>query len=99
MKIKTSTLLMEAGVSYNKRKLHQAGYFRELLPSNPDIHARTASSAAAVTRDDSAARERKLPERMTSAGILFAVSVSFRRDVVRLVYFAGSRSNFAEPSS
>jgi transposase len=37
MKIKTSTL-MEAGVSYNKRKLHQAGYFRELLASNPDIH-------------------------------------------------------------
>ena len=39
MKIKSSTLLMEAGVSYNKRKLHQAGYFRELLASNPDIHA------------------------------------------------------------
>src|SRR6201984_3086111 len=38
MKIKTSTLLMEAGVSYNKQKLHQAGYFRELLASNPDIH-------------------------------------------------------------
>lgn len=28
---------MEAGVSYNKRKLHKAGYFRELLASNPDI--------------------------------------------------------------
>jgi len=38
MKIKTSTLLMEAGVSYNKRKLHQARYFCELLASNPDIH-------------------------------------------------------------
>ena len=37
MKIKTSTLLMEAGVSYNKQKLHKAGYFRELLASNPDI--------------------------------------------------------------
>jgi len=38
MKIKTSTLLMEVGVSYNQQKLHQAGYFRELLASNPDIH-------------------------------------------------------------
>ena len=37
MKIKISTLLMEAGVSYNKQKLHKAGYFRELLASNPDI--------------------------------------------------------------
>jgi transposase len=37
MKIKASTLLMEAGVSYNKQKLHKAGYFRELLASNPDI--------------------------------------------------------------
>jgi len=26
MKIKISTLLMEAGVSYNKQKLHRAGY-------------------------------------------------------------------------
>ena len=34
MKIKTSSLLMEAGVSYNKQK---AGYFRELLATNPDI--------------------------------------------------------------
>jgi len=38
MKIKISTLLMEAGVSYNKQKLHKAGYFRELLASNPDIN-------------------------------------------------------------
>src|SRR5262245_31270195 len=37
MKIKISMLLMEAGVSYNKQKLHKAGYFRELLASNPDI--------------------------------------------------------------
>jgi len=28
---------MEAGVSYNKQKLHKAGYFRELLAANPDI--------------------------------------------------------------
>ena len=38
MKIKISTLLMEAGVSYNKQKLHKAGYFRELLANNPDIN-------------------------------------------------------------
>jgi transposase len=37
MKIKISALLMEAGVSYNKQRLHKAGYFRELLTSNPDI--------------------------------------------------------------
>ena len=38
MKIKISTLLMEAGVSYNKQKLHKVGYFRELLATNPDIN-------------------------------------------------------------
>src|SRR5262250_1123527 len=37
MKNKIAVLLMEAGVSYNKQKLHKAGYFRELLASNPDI--------------------------------------------------------------
>ncbi len=37
MKIKISALLMEAGVSYNKQRLHKAGYFRELLASNPNI--------------------------------------------------------------
>jgi transposase len=37
MKIKISSLLMEAGVSYNKQRLHKAGYFRELLGTNPDI--------------------------------------------------------------
>src|SRR6266705_2112845 len=37
MKIKISALLMEAGVSYNKQRLHKAGYFRELLARNPDI--------------------------------------------------------------
>src|ERR1700677_2847123 len=35
---KTSTLLMEAGVSYTKQRLHKAGYFRELMATNPDIH-------------------------------------------------------------
>jgi transposase len=37
MKIKISMLLMEAGVTYNKQKLHKAGYFRELLASNPTL--------------------------------------------------------------
>jgi transposase len=37
MKNKISMLLMEAGVSYNKQQLHQAGYFRELLATNPHI--------------------------------------------------------------
>jgi transposase len=37
MKIKISALLMEAGVSYNKQRLHKAGYFRELLATNPNI--------------------------------------------------------------
>jgi hypothetical protein len=30
MKNKIAVLLMEAGVSYNKQKLHKVGYFREL---------------------------------------------------------------------
>src|ERR1700682_2441977 len=37
MKNKIAALLMEAGVSYNKQKLHKVGYFRELLPTNQDI--------------------------------------------------------------
>jgi transposase len=37
-KNKISMLLMEAGVNYSKQRLHQAGYFRELLASNPDIN-------------------------------------------------------------
>src|SRR5216684_8226473 len=34
MKNKIAMLLMEAGVSYNKQRLHKAGYFRELLATN-----------------------------------------------------------------
>ena len=37
MKIKISSLLMEAGVTYNKQRLHQANYFRELLATNPGM--------------------------------------------------------------
>ena len=53
MKIKTSSLLMEAGVSYNKQKLHKAGYFRELLATNPDIDE-GALPAASVPGDGGA---------------------------------------------
>jgi transposase len=37
LKNRISGLLMEAGVSYNKQKLHKVGYFRELLKTNQDI--------------------------------------------------------------
>src|SRR6202030_441290 len=37
MKNKIAVLLMEAGVTYNKQKLHKAGYFRELLATHQDI--------------------------------------------------------------
>src|ERR1700751_5231782 len=37
LKNKISGLLMEAGVSYNKQRLHKIGYFRELLATNRDI--------------------------------------------------------------
>ena len=37
MKNKIAVLLMEAGVSYNKQKLHKVRYFRELLANNQDI--------------------------------------------------------------
>jgi hypothetical protein len=37
-KNKTAQMLMEAGVSYNKEKLHRRGYFHGLLATNADIH-------------------------------------------------------------
>src|SRR5271154_3209688 len=37
-KNKIAVLLMEAGVSYSKQKLHKVGYFRDLLKTNPDIN-------------------------------------------------------------
>src|SRR6202046_3453548 len=37
MKNKIAVLLMEAGVTYNKQKLHKVGYFRELLATNRDM--------------------------------------------------------------
>jgi transposase len=38
LKNKISGLLMEAGVSYNKQKLHRVGYFKELLATSPEIN-------------------------------------------------------------
>src|SRR3982075_818491 len=37
MKNKISGLLMEAGVSYNKQRLHRVGYFRELISKNEEV--------------------------------------------------------------
>src|SRR5213592_1895393 len=37
MKNRISGLLMETGVSHNKRRLHKVGYFRELLATNPEV--------------------------------------------------------------
>lgn len=37
MKNKIAVLLMEAGVAYNKQRLHKVGYFRELLATSEDI--------------------------------------------------------------
>jgi transposase len=37
MKNKIAVLLMEAGVTYNKQRLHKVGYFRELLATNQEI--------------------------------------------------------------
>ena len=59
MKNKISMLLMEAGVSYNKQRLHKAGYFRELLATNPDIPMRAAFAAATVPRDGGAVAENR----------------------------------------
>src|SRR5947209_6172676 len=36
-KNKIAQMLMEAGVSYNKEKLHQRGYFHQLLATNQEI--------------------------------------------------------------
>ena len=38
MKNRISGLLMETGVSYNKRRLHKVGYFAELLSTNEEIN-------------------------------------------------------------
>src|SRR6266536_2056492 len=38
MKNRISGLLMETGVSHNKRRLYKVGYFRELLSSNEEVN-------------------------------------------------------------
>src|SRR6266496_1614838 len=37
MKNRISGLLMETGVSHNKKRLHKVGYFRELLSANEEV--------------------------------------------------------------
>src|SRR5208283_2788085 len=37
LKNRISCVLMQAGVTYNQEKLHNTGYFKELLATNPDI--------------------------------------------------------------
>jgi transposase len=38
MKNRVSGLLMETGVSYNKRRLHKVGYFAELMSTNDEVN-------------------------------------------------------------
>src|SRR5437763_13714795 len=38
VKNRISGLLMETGVSHNKKRLHKVGYFRELLASNEEVN-------------------------------------------------------------
>jgi hypothetical protein len=38
MKNRVSGLLMGTGVSYNKQRLHQLGYFEDLMSTNADVH-------------------------------------------------------------
>jgi len=57
MKNKIAVLLMEAGVSYNKQKLHKVGYFRELLATNQDIDEGPETVVTAVPGDGGAPGE------------------------------------------
>src|ERR1700759_2076386 len=40
MKNRVSGLLMESGVSYDKRRLHKVGYFAELMTTNKEVQER-----------------------------------------------------------
>src|SRR6202140_2775445 len=51
LKNKISGLLMEAGVSYNKQKLHKVGYLKELLEINPDINEGLKPLLGSLQRD------------------------------------------------
>jgi len=59
MKIKARSVLMEAGVSYNKQRLHKAGYFRELLASNPDIDEELVLCCDCVVKRCASGEDRK----------------------------------------
>ncbi len=37
LKNRISGLLLETGVSYNKRQLHYVGYFHDLMSTNPEV--------------------------------------------------------------
>src|SRR6266705_1712699 len=50
MKNKIGMLLMEAGVSYNKQKLHKTGYFRELLRLSRETVVRLQKTESALVR-------------------------------------------------
>ena len=76
MKNKISVLLMEAGVSYNKQRLHKAGYFRELLATNPDIDEDCVRCCGCAGRRWCACGRPKCPGEVAGAGSAAATSGS-----------------------
>jgi hypothetical protein len=42
---------METGVTYNKRRLHKVGYFRELLADNDAIGEKSIRPVLELSRD------------------------------------------------
>jgi transposase len=61
LKNKISGLLMEAGVSYNKQKLHKVGYFKELLATNPEINEGLGPCFGSAGKPWCACRRQNLP--------------------------------------
>src|SRR5499427_65074 len=57
MKNRVSGLLLETGVSHNKKRLHKVGYFRELLSTNDEVHPQYPAFAEAEPGDDRATAE------------------------------------------
>jgi hypothetical protein len=51
LKNKIAQLLMESGVSYNKEKLHQQGYFHQVLPANSQSNPRSAHRGRSLHDD------------------------------------------------
>jgi transposase len=60
MKNRVSGLLMETGVSHNKRQLHRVGYFRDLMASNENIDESIRSASSTEPRNDHATREDRI---------------------------------------